>query len=194
VPNTAVVLHSITTGQGPATPESYTELVSSLLVWAPDSSTAETLEPHPQVPSPSDPEVQHHTLFPQDLEVQAPQPLGPPRTRWQGPQHLPTFNGTDLSACLSLGPDYPRFLLPRTQEHGGRHGAGCSPEARAQAHCPFSLQACLPTQSPLPSQPNVLDGSSPPQSLSIPEGRTPGASASLRTHGPRALSSVIIWC
>ena len=59
---------------------------------------------------------------------------------------------------------------------------------------PFPSRPVFPPQSPLPSQLNVLDGSSPPQFPSIPEGRTPGASASLRTHEPRALSSVVIWC
>ena len=145
MPNIAVVLHSITTGQGPATPESYTELVSSLLVWAPDSSTAETLEPHPQVPSPSDPEVQHHTLFPQDLEVQVPQPLGPPELGGKVLNTSPP--STEQISLLAFPWDQttPGSCSLRTQEHGGRHAAGRCPEARAQAHCPFSLPACLPT-------------------------------------------------
>ena len=145
MPNIAVELHSITTGQGPAIPESYTELESSLLVWTPDSSAAETLEPHPQFPSPSDPDVQHHTLFPQHLEVQVPQPPEP--TELGGKVLNTSPPPTEQISLLAFPWDQtiPGSCSLRTQEHGGRHGAGSCPEARAQARCPFSLQACLPT-------------------------------------------------
>ena len=125
------------------TPESYTELVSSLLVWAPNSSTAETLEPHSQFPS--DPGVQHHIFSPQNLAVQVPQAPGPPELDGKVLNTSPSSTEQTSPLAFPWDQSAPGSCSLRTQEYGGRHGARCCPEARAQAHCLFSLQACLPT-------------------------------------------------
>ena len=191
MPNTAVVLHSITTGQGPATPESYTELVSSLLVWAPDSSTAETLEPHPQVPSPSDPEVQHHTLFPQDLEVQAPQPLGPPELGGKVLNTSPP--STEQTSLLAFPWDQTTpgscFLGPRSMGEGMEQDAVLKQELKPTA--PFPSRPAFPPSLLFPhNQMSWMEAPHPSLFPSLKAGlQVPHPLSGLMGPEPSALSS-----